>query len=119
MLSSKVLNVELSDPSEHFEELIKFFFLFHDPTTADRQGNDVGTQYASAIFVKDEEQKSIVEKVTNDLQKYLDGNKKTPYIGKTVSTNIHDYTTFVSTRTSDPLKKFSNFIYFLIYLCLI
>ena len=38
----EVLNVELSDPESHFDELIKFFFMFHDPTTKDMQGNDAG-----------------------------------------------------------------------------
>jgi len=36
----EVLNVELSDPESHFDELIKFFFMFHDPTTKDMQAND-------------------------------------------------------------------------------
>lgn len=47
-----------------FEELLeKWFFRMHDPTTKNRQGNDVGTQYRSAIFFTSEEQKSIAERV--------------------------------------------------------
>ena len=107
-----MLNVELSNPSEHFEELIKFFFLFHDPTTPDRQGNDVGTQYASAIFVKSDEQRSIAENVLSKLQRYLDGRKSTPYRQQVISTKIHDYTTFVSKlfviSSKDFLNLFSN-----------
>jgi|EP00979_Chaetoceros_neogracilis_P013861 peptide-methionine (S)-S-oxide reductase len=90
----EVLNVELNDPVTHFEELIKFFFLFHDPTTANRQGNDVGSQYSSAIFVEDEEQRQIVNKVISDLQSALDDGKVTAYHGKKVSTNVHDSTEF-------------------------
>ena len=103
-----MLNIELSNPSEHFEELIKFFFLFHDPTTPDRQGNDVGTQYASAIFVNSDEQKAIAENIMSELQRYLDGRKSNPYSGKVVSTKIHDYTTFVS-KLLQIIKDSSNF----------
>lgn len=46
-----------------YERILEEFFCIHDPTTMDRQGNDVGSQYRSAIFVKDETQESIVKKV--------------------------------------------------------
>ena len=46
-----------------YEELCKHFFSFHDPTTLNRQGNDVGTQYGSVIFYHDDAQKDIAEKV--------------------------------------------------------
>lgn len=46
-----------------FEELLKFFFTLHDPTTENRQGNDLGSQYRSAIFYLSQEQKEVAEKV--------------------------------------------------------
>ena len=46
-----------------YEELLGYFFRMHDPTTPNRQGNDVGTQYRSAIFYADEEQRRIAEEV--------------------------------------------------------
>lgn len=50
------------DPSEvTFPDLLEVFFATHDPTTLNRQGADVGTQYRSAIFYHDDEQKSIAQ----------------------------------------------------------
>jgi len=46
-----------------YEQLLGYFFRMHDPTTKNRQGNDVGTQYRSAIFVSDQEQRRIAEEV--------------------------------------------------------
>jgi len=53
------------DPAKlSYEELLeRWFFRMHDPTTKDRQGNDVGTQYRSAIFYTSEEQRVTAEKV--------------------------------------------------------
>lgn len=89
----EVLNVEMADPDKDFEELIKFFFMFHDPTTKDRQGNDTGPQYASVIFCSDEQQRAIANKVKEDLQKALD-KKKVTYSKQTVETYIAPYTIF-------------------------
>ncbi len=46
-----------------YEDLLGYFFRMHDPTTPNRQGNDVGTQYRSAIFYEDEEQRRVAETV--------------------------------------------------------
>jgi len=51
------------DPSKlGYATLLDFFFRMHDPTTLNRQGNDVGTQYRSAIFWTTDEQKKIAER---------------------------------------------------------
>jgi len=51
-----------------FEKILDIFWHTHDPTTLNRQGNDVGTQYRSAIFYHDENQKNIAEKSKNELE---------------------------------------------------
>ena len=57
------------DPSMlSFEELLVVFFSIHDPTTLNRQGADVGTQYRSAIFYHDEEQKQVAEALIAEME---------------------------------------------------
>jgi peptide-methionine (S)-S-oxide reductase len=51
-----------------YEDILHIFFSIHNPTTLNRQGADVGTQYRSAIFYHDEEQKKIAEEVIKDLE---------------------------------------------------
>ena len=51
-----------------FRELLEFFFQVHDPTTLNRQGNDIGTSYRSAILFTSEEQKRIAEDTIADVE---------------------------------------------------
>src|SRR3954454_13789247 len=56
------------DPSViTFRDLLEFFFHVHDPTTKNRQGNDVGTSYRSAIFYTSDEQKRVAEDTIADV----------------------------------------------------
>ena len=50
-----------------FQQLLQAFFLAHDPTQLNKQGNDEGTQYRSAIFYKDEQQKAISTAIIKEL----------------------------------------------------
>ncbi|MFI7610330.1 peptide-methionine (S)-S-oxide reductase MsrA [Nonomuraea terrae] len=50
-----------------YRDLLEFFFQIHDPTTLDRQGNDIGTSYRSAIFYLDQEQKRVAEDTIADV----------------------------------------------------
>ncbi|EIT72203.1 MULTISPECIES: peptide-methionine (S)-S-oxide reductase MsrA [Hydrocarboniphaga] len=59
---AEVVQIEYDPSQTSFGALLRIFFaVAHDPTQLDRQGNDIGTQYRSAIFYADEEQKRIAE----------------------------------------------------------
>jgi len=56
------------DPARtNYRKLLEFFFQIHDPTTVNRQGNDIGTSYRSAIFYTSDEQKRIAEDTIADV----------------------------------------------------
>lgn len=60
-----------------YETLVRAFFEMHNPTSRNRQGWDIGSQYRSAIFYHNEEQKEIAENVKNELEK--SGNYRKPF----------------------------------------
>lgn len=88
-LSGHAESIEVTfDPKQiSYEKILKFFFTIHDPTTVDRQQNDVGSQYRSEIFYVNESQKKIAEKV-------LDEAKKSGVFKKPVVTKISQAGTF-------------------------
>src|SRR5919198_936341 len=59
---AEAAHIEFDPNVISFEKLLDVFWHTHDPTTLNRQGNDVGTQYRSAIFYRNEEQKEIAER---------------------------------------------------------
>jgi methionine-S-sulfoxide reductase len=67
------------DPARiSYEDILRFYFKMHDPTTKNRQGNDRGAEYRSAIFVLDEDQLQVAEKVRSDVD--ASGFWKTPVV---------------------------------------
>jgi peptide-methionine (S)-S-oxide reductase len=64
---AEVIRITYDDSAVSFRDLLEVFFVIHDPTTPNRQGNDVGTQYRSAIFTHSPEQKADAEAVIANL----------------------------------------------------
>ena len=90
------------DPSKvTYEAILEHFFRLHDPTTANRQGNDIGSQYRSAIFVHDDQQRAGAEKVKAAMQAKWD---------KPIVTDIIPASTFYSAEEyhQDYLQKHPN-----------
>ncbi|MEE9407339.1 MAG: peptide-methionine (S)-S-oxide reductase MsrA [Polaribacter sp.] len=81
--------IELTyNPDEtNFKEILDYFYRIHNPTTLDRQGNDVGASYRSAIFFQNEEEKTIAKEVINivNISKKWKGN---------TATTLEPYSTF-------------------------
>ncbi|SEQ95264.1 peptide-methionine (S)-S-oxide reductase MsrA [Microlunatus flavus] len=65
---TEIVKVSYDPAKTSFEQLLKIFFENHDPTQGYRQGNDVGTQYRSAIYTTTPEQQAIAERVRDEYQ---------------------------------------------------
>ena len=63
---AEVVKIEFDGNIISYEKIINLFFDFHDPTTLDRQGPDIGTQYRSEIFYLNEIQKKVAKKVLDE-----------------------------------------------------
>lgn len=66
---AEVIHIQYDIDEISFEELLEVFWKTHDPTTLNRQGADIGTQYRSVIFYHDENQKELAEKYRDKLDK--------------------------------------------------
>jgi peptide-methionine (S)-S-oxide reductase len=65
---AEVVQVTFDPEVVSFADILRVFFAIHDPTTLNRQGADVGTQYRSAIFYHNDEQKRIAEQVIREIE---------------------------------------------------
>ena len=121
------------DPSVvSLEQILEIFFYTHDPTTLNRQGNDVGTQYRSAIFYDSQRQKDIANKLKNDLDSkgiypnpivteitpyrnfyqaeeyhkdYYDNNRSAPYCNYVIDPKVNKLLTKFSSKLKDEYLK--------------
>lgn len=69
---AEVVAVTFDTEKISFRELLEIFFTIHDPTTLNRQGNDVGTQYRSAIYYQSPQQKKAAEQVIAEMANVWD-----------------------------------------------
>lgn len=83
----EVIQITYNPTVLNFRDLLDVFFAIHDPTTLNRQGNDVGTQYRSVIFYHDDEQKTVATDLIQELE-------KSGKYSKPIVTAIEPFTTF-------------------------
>ena len=69
---AEVIQITYNPDVISLQEILIIFMTTHDPTTLNRQGADVGTQYRSVIYYQNEEEKSITEEVIKQVQPYFD-----------------------------------------------
>lgn len=79
---AEAIQIEFDPHQTSYEELLNFFFRIHDPTTKNQQGNDIGTQYRSAIFTHDQEQLKTAQKVIEQVNS--SGKWKKPIVTEVV-----------------------------------
>ncbi len=75
---AEAIRIEFDPTRTSYEALLRFFFRMHDPTTLNRQGNDTGSSYRSAIFYHDAEQQRIAQKVKAEVD--ASGKWKRPIV---------------------------------------
>ena len=68
---AEIIQIDYDPGQISFEDLLLVFFKTHDPTTLNRQGNDVGTQYRSVVFYENQEQKIAAENMIDQLDKEM------------------------------------------------
>ena len=97
---AEVVRVTFNPKVLSYRDLLEVFFVIHDPTTLNRQGNDVGTQYRSAIFPQTSEQRATAERVKARVE--ASGKWKRP-----ITTSIEPASTWYSAEGyhQDYLRK--------------
>jgi peptide methionine sulfoxide reductase msrA/msrB len=97
---AEAIQIEFDPAQTSFEKLLRYFYIIHDPTTLNRQGNDEGSQYRSAIFTHNPEQVEIANKVIKEVME--SGIWKKPIV-----TEVVQYRKFFSAESyhQDYLQK--------------
>ena len=66
---AEVVRIEYDPAQVSYRQLLEVFFSIHDPTQLNRQGNDIGTQYRSAIFYENEEQRRVAQEIMAEIER--------------------------------------------------
>ena len=88
---AEVVKLTFDSKKISYEKILEYFFEFHDPTTLDKQGPDIGTQYRSEIFYINDEQKKISYSILNKLNKKFNSKIVTKISENKNYTKAEDY----------------------------
>ena len=88
---AEVVKIEFDNNLITYEEILKFFFEIHDPTTLNQQGPDIGSQYRSEIFCYSNEQKKTAQKIINKYNEKFKGKIVTKISEVKNYTRAEDY----------------------------
>lgn len=88
---AEMVELEFDPNVTTYEKLVNMLFDMHDPTTLNRQGNDIGTQYRSGVYYLNEEQKNIAEKVKSEKQKWFSNPIVTEIVPLSVYYKAEEY----------------------------
>ena len=88
---AEVVKLTFDSKKISYEKILEYFFEFHDPTTLNRQGPDIGTQYRSEIFYNNDEQKKISYSVLDKLNKKFNSKIVTKISENKNYTKAEDY----------------------------
>jgi peptide-methionine (S)-S-oxide reductase len=88
---AEVVRVTYDTAQITLRELLEIFFVIHDPTTLNRQGNDVGTQYRSGIYFRDAAQEAVARTVLAEVNAFHQGRAVTELLPETNYSRAEDY----------------------------
>jgi peptide-methionine (S)-S-oxide reductase len=88
---NEVVRVTFDPAQVSLRELLEIFFVIHDPTTLNRQGNDTGTQYRSGIYVRDATQEAVAREVLAEVNALHQGRAVTEVLPERNYARAEDY----------------------------
>ncbi len=88
---NEVVRVSFDSQQVTLRELLEIFFVIHDPTTLNRQGNDTGTQYRSGIYIHDAEQEAVAREVLAEANAFHKGRVVTELVPEANWSKAEDY----------------------------
>ena len=105
---AEVVRIEFDPAIVTYRDILEIFFTIHDPTTLNRQGNDVGTQYRSVIFTHSAQQNETARKVMAEMGNVWDGDIITQLAEAPVFYKAEDY--HQDYYLHNPLQSYCAFV---------